>query len=150
MRIAIGAAALAAAAMAAQPGAAAALGEQGVPGAGRIGAFAGASLALPLGSPRRARPSARLQLSPVYAAYDGRGFGRVQPGSGLALGLEGAGKLGLRLAGSTPAEQKRRIGFKGSTGYIVVGGLLVGVLLLAAVANAQPKPGPRPGDFPSK
>jgi hypothetical protein len=150
MRIGIGAAALAVAAIAAQPCAAASFGDEGMAGAGRIGAFAGVALALPVGALGRARPSARLQLSPVYAAYDRSGFARVRPGGGLALGLEGPGKLGLRLAGSSPAELKRRIGFKGSTGYIVVGGLLVGVLLLAAVANAQPKPGPRPGDFPSK
>jgi hypothetical protein len=115
---------------------------------GRVGAFAGASLVLPFGSGRRSVASARLQLAPVAAYYDGRSASLVERrGVGIELGLTSAGKPDLRLAGSAPAELKRRTGFHGSTGYIIVGGVVLVVILLAAIANASPKPGPRPGDF---
>lgn len=116
--------------------------------AGHVGAFAGASLTLPFGGARHSGPSARLELSPAYALTNpasGETFERR--GAGFALGLTRAGKPDLRFAGRSEAELNRSLGFKGSTGYIVVGGVLLLVVLLAAIANAQPKPGPRPGDF---
>jgi len=117
--------------------------------AGRFGAFAGASVVLPLGAASRRAATARLQLSPAFVDADSRTGAVVRRfGAGLDLGLGRTGKLDLRLAGRSPAEARQRLGFKGSTGYIIVGGVVLGVLLLAAVANAQPKPGPRPGDFP--
>ena len=114
---------------------------------GHAGAFAGASFTLPFGG-GHARPTARLELSPAFAVADpvsGETFQRR--GAGFSLGLTRAGKPDLRFAGRGEAEVTRSLGFKGSTGYIVVGGVLLLVVLLAAVANAQPKPGPRPGDF---
>jgi|GEM_PF-1763677 len=146
-------AAAAAASVAAQPCVAAGLGGESGFGPGRVGAYAGASLALPLGPGRHEAPKARLRLSPVSAYYDGRSGRLVESpgGAGVEIGLTGHGKADLRIAGGRPAEIGRtlgqRIGFKGSTGYIVVGGAVLLVLLLAAVANASPKPGPRPGDF---
>jgi hypothetical protein len=143
-----GAALAAAASVAAQPCLAASLGPDGGIARGRIGAFAGASLRLPFGAGPRPVASARLQVSAVALDYDRRSGGRVERfGTGLDLGLSRSGRPDLRLAGSAPAEIKRRIGFKGSTGYIVVGGVVLVILLLAAVAGAQPKPGPQPGDF---
>ena len=136
----------AACALAAQPCLAA--GADGHPLAtGRAGGFAGAAFTLPFGG-GHARPAVRLELSPAFAMADpvsGEMFARR--GNGFTLGLTGAGKADLRFAGRGKADLQRSLGFKGSTGYIVVGGVLVLVLLLAAVANAQPKPGPRPGDF---
>ncbi|MFL6844160.1 MAG: hypothetical protein ACJ8ER_04690 [Allosphingosinicella sp.] len=134
--------------MTAQPGLAAPLGSESGPVRGHVAAFAGASFTLPLGSGRHERASARLQLSPVASFYDG-GSGRLvrQSGAGLELGLTSNGTPDLRLAGYGPAELKRTLGFKGSTGYVIVGGAVLVVLLLAAVASASPKPGPRPGDF---
>jgi hypothetical protein len=143
-----GAALAAAASVGAQPCLAASLGPDNGIARGKVGAFAGASLKLPFGTGRRSAASARLQVSAVTLDYDRRSGGLVERfGTGLDLGLSRSGKPDLRLAGSTPAEVKRRIGFKGSTGYIVVGGVVLVILLLAAVASAQPKPGPSPGDF---
>jgi hypothetical protein len=141
--------AAAAASVAGQPCLAASLGPDGGMARGKVGAFAGASLRLPFGAGRHsAAASARLQVSSVTLAYDRRSGGLAERfGTGVDLGLNRSGRPDLRLAGSAPAEVKRRIGFKGSTGYIVVGGVVLIVLLLAAVASAQPKPGPQPGDF---
>ena len=71
---------------------------------GHVGAFAGASFTLPLGS-GHARPVARLELSPAFAVADpisGETFQRR--GAGLALGLTRAGKPDLRFAGRSEAE----------------------------------------------
>jgi hypothetical protein len=135
--------------VAAQPCLAAGLGGESGFGAGRVGAYAGASLAFPLGPGRHGAPTARLRLSPVSAYRDSRSGRLVErpAGAGVEIALTGAGKADLRIAGERPARIGERIGFKGSTGYIVVGGAVLLVLLLAAVANASPKPGPRPGDF---
>jgi len=115
---------------------------------GHVGAFAGASFTLPFGGAGHSGPAARLELSPAFAVTNpasGETFERR--GAGFALGLTRAGKPDLRFGGRSQTELKRSLGFKGSTGYIVVGGVLLLVVLLAAVASAQPKPGPRPGDF---
>jgi hypothetical protein len=138
----------AAASVAVQPCLAAPLGGAGRFAGAHVGAFAGGSFVLPLGGGRQARPSARLRISPVTAFVDTRSGAIVErQGQGLELGLTGAGHADLRLAGGRPAALKRQLGFKGSTGYIVVGGVVVLVLLLAAFAAASPKPGPRKGDF---
>jgi len=143
------AASAAAACVTAQPCLAAGLGGESGFGPGRAGAYAGASLSLPLGPGRHLAPRARLRLSPISAYHDARSGRLVESpsGAGLEIGLTGEGKADLRIAGARPVEIGRRIGFKGSTGYVVVGGAVLLVLLLAAVASASPKPGPRPGDF---
>jgi hypothetical protein len=133
---------------AAQPCLAAPLPGEGSVIRGRLGAFAGASLVLPLGTGRPAAATTRLRISPVAYGYDTQSGRLLQrTGAGVELGLSGAGKPELRLGGAAPAALKQRLGFKGSTGYIIVGGVLVAVALLAAVAAAMPKPGPRDGDF---
>jgi hypothetical protein len=133
-----------------QPCLAAELPREGGAVAGRMGAFAGAGIAVPLGTARRAAPRARLQLGPAFALVDARtgalAGSRRAPGIELAVGPRGAPELSI--AGRSGAELKHRMGFKGSTGYIIVGGAVLAVALLAAVAAAQPKPGPQPGDFP--
>jgi hypothetical protein len=138
----------AAVSVAAQPCAAARLVDESSFAPGRVGAFAGAAVTLPFASKGRLAPDARLQFSPTYTAYDMRAVKRVERrGSGVELGLRGEGKIDLRLSGQRPADIKRRLGFKGSTGYIVVGGLLLVALVLVAAANVPPEPGPSKGDF---
>src|SRR4051812_21170911 len=103
---------------------------------GHVGAFAGASFTLPFGGARHAGPAARLELSPAFAVADPvSGATAQRRGAGFALGLTRAGKPDLRFAGRSEAEIKRSLGFKGSTGYFVVGGVLLLVIVLAAVAN---------------
>jgi hypothetical protein len=114
-----------------------------------IGAFAGMKIAVPFGGGRARAPRARLQVAPSYATLDagsGAPLG-VRTGAGVELGLGRHGALDLSIAGRDAPELKRQLGFKGSTLYIVVGGVVLLVALLAAVASASPKPGPRPGDF---
>jgi hypothetical protein len=135
--------------MAGQPCLAAGIPGDGGPVRGRMGAFAGMGVAVPLGPGRRSVPRARLQLGPAYGVYDSRSGGLLgsRRPAGLELGLTRRGAAAFSIAGQGRPELERRLGFKGSTGYIVAGGVLILVVLLAAVANAQPKPGPRPGDF---
>jgi hypothetical protein len=42
---------------------------------------------------------------------------------------------------------EQRLGVNGSTTWIIVGGVLLAVVVLAAVASATPTPGPPPGAF---
>jgi hypothetical protein len=135
---------------AAQPCLAADLPRDGGALAGRMGAFAGARVSLPLGTARRAAPRARLLLGPAYTLVDARtgAFAGSRPAPGIELGLGRGGAASLSIAGQSGAALGRRMGFKGSTGYVIVGGVVIAVVLLAAVAAAQPKPGPQPGDFP--
>ena len=133
-----------------QPCLAAELPREGGAVAGRMGAFAGAGVAVPLGTARRAAPRARLQVGPAFALVDVRtgALTGSRRAAGIELGLDPRGAPALSIAGRSGPELTRRIGFKGSTGYIIVGGVVLAVALLAAVAAAQPKPGPQPGDFP--
>jgi hypothetical protein len=138
---------LAACAAAADPCLAAGL-EAG-PQRSAIGAFAGVKVALPFGGRGSRAPRARLQVAPTYATVDagsGAPLG-IRTGAGIELGLGRRGALDLSIAGRDAPQLKRQLGFKGSTPYIVVGGIVLLVALLAAVASASPKPGPRPGDF---
>ncbi|HEX8379929.1 MAG TPA: hypothetical protein VF619_05205 [Allosphingosinicella sp.] len=108
----------------------------------RSAPFAGAGLSLPIGGPAKARPSARLQFTAARPA--GGAFGRSGAAPGLELGLAGAGKPMLYIGGRSTADLGRRMNLSGSrsTVLIVVGGLVVLVLIAAAVADAQPTPGP--------
>jgi hypothetical protein len=116
---------------------------------GPAGAFAGVRIAMPFGGARRAAPVARLQVAPSFAAVDARSGVLVgtRTGAGVELGLGRNGAPAFEVAGRSAPELKRQLGFKGSTPYVVIGGVVLLVVLLAAVASAQPKPGPRPGDF---
>jgi hypothetical protein len=140
---------LAAGAVAVQPCLAAGIAGEASPVRVATGAFAGVKLAMPLGRGRSRPPHLRLEVAPSYALVDARSGAALgtRTEAGLELGLRRDGALDLSIAGRSAADLKPRLGFKGSTGYIVVGGALLLVALLAAVASAQPKPGPRPGDF---
>lgn len=143
------AAALAALLLAAQPCAAADDFRDSSATPRRTAAFAGAGLTIPLGASGKARPEARLQLSPARLA--GSGYGQSRGARGLELGLGPAGKPALYLGGRPTAEIGRRLqlgGGKGTTTLLIVGAVVVGVVLVAAaVAGAQPTPGPPDGAF---
>jgi hypothetical protein len=113
----------------------------------RTSAFLGAAVSLPLGPVAKARASARLQFNPLRAAGDPLAQGRRSPG--LELGLGKSGKPALHIAGQPAPELGRRMNLGGTKGtvLIVVGGVVLLVLLAAAVAHAQPTPGPHKGTF---
>ncbi len=115
----------------------------------RSGAFAGLRVSVPLGAGNPARPSARLQLTSFHDYTDPRGATlRSIRSPGLELGLDGSGRMAYYIGGEDVAETRRRIEARGSTTtWIIVGGLVLLVVVLAAVASAQPTPGPRDGDF---
>ena len=141
------AAALAVLLLAAQPCAAAGDLRDNAPGLRRTAPFVGVGLSLPLSRTARAGPSARLQFTPARPA--GGTFARPAAAPGLELGLADTGKPALYLGGRPTADLGRRLNMGGKTGtvLIVVGGLVLLVLLAAAVADAQPKPGPDEGTF---
>lgn len=115
----------------------------------RTAAFAGLQLRLPLGQKERAKPVARLQLSSAYYAHTRSGaFVQTHRPSGVELGAGKAGKPALYIGGQGTAEIEKKLNVGGSSStLLIVGGVLLVVLVLAAVASAQPTPGPREGDF---
>jgi hypothetical protein len=144
------AAAAAALAIAAQPCLAADLPSDGSGTRGRLGAFAGIGVSVPLGGGRKPVPRARLQLGAAYNVYDARSGALLRSGraAGLELGAAKSGAPNFSIAGQEDAELKRKLGLHGTTGYVVIGGVvLLVVLVLRAVAQASPKPGPQPGAF---
>lgn len=116
----------------------------------RSGAFAGVRLNLPLGRGNPERPSARLQLTSFHDSVDARGATlRSFRSPGLELGLNREGRVAYYLGGQDVEETRRRLEASGSTTtWLIVGGVVVlAVVVLAAVASAQPTPGPGDGDF---
>ncbi|HEY0026513.1 MAG TPA: hypothetical protein VGC35_01455 [Allosphingosinicella sp.] len=110
----------------------------------RGAAFAGASFSLPLGRNAAAnRPAARLQFSPNYLAGHG-----ARAGSGIELGLGARGKPSLQIGGRDSRAMEKKLALNGSGKYLVIGGVVIlVVVVLAAVAGAQPTPGPQKGAF---
>jgi hypothetical protein len=110
----------------------------------RGAAFAGAAFSVPLGGRAGAkRASANFQFSPNYRAGQG-----TRAGSGIELGMTLAGKPSLQIGGHKTADMEKKLALKGSGKYLVIGGVVVlVVLILAAVAGAQPTPGPQKGAF---
>lgn len=141
------AAALAALLLAAQPCVAA--DDLGGTGAAqpRTAPFVGIGLSLPLSGGANASPSARLQFTPARMA--GGNFARAGAAPGLELGLAKTGKPAFYIGGRPTADLGRRLNMGGKTGtaLIVVGGIVVLVLIAAAVAGAQPTAGPPEGAF---
>lgn len=141
------AAALAVLLLAAQPCAAA----EDLRGTGaaqpRTAPFVGLGLGLPLSGGKKAGPSARLQFTPARIA--GGNFARAGAAPGLELGLARTGKPAFYIGGRPTADIGRRLNMGGKTGtaLIVVGGLVVLVLIAAAVAGGQPTAGPPEGAF---
>lgn len=115
----------------------------------RSGAFAGLSLNFPLGGAAGQKASARLQLSPVHQLTSAQGVtAGARGGEGLALGFDSGGELSYRVGGREVSKVGERLNAKGSTKWIVIGGVIVlGVIILAAFAGAQPTPGPHDDAF---
>lgn len=108
----------------------------------RRGGFAGVNLKLPFGV--REKASARLQLAPVYQDRDAMGGTlRSSIGPGLELGLRREGQLAYFVAGRDIAAERERLNMSGSTTtWIIIGGVVVlAIIVLNAVSDAQPKPG---------
>jgi hypothetical protein len=99
----------------------------------RSGVFAGASVKMPLGSRKAARPSARLQLGMRHVQQDsaGRLPVRAQQIGLLELGGAVGGKPALFVGGRNVAEVEKRHGLIGTTGTLL---LLAGVALGAYAA----------------
>lgn len=113
----------------------------------RTAPFVGIGLSLSLSGSARARPSARLQFTAARPA--GGNFARAGAAPGIELGLAKTGKPAFYIGGRPTADLGRRLNLGGSKGtiLIVVGGIVVLVLIAAAVADAQPTPGPPEGAF---
>jgi hypothetical protein len=116
---------------------------------GRMGAFAGLRLSTPLGGGERPALRARLQVAPSYAMLNAQSGALVgtRPAAGLELGLARSGAPALSIGGRPAPQLRRQLGLHGSTTYIVIGGVVLLVGLLAVVASAAPTPGPHEGAF---
>lgn len=117
----------------------------------RSGAFAGMTVRMPLDR-QRAKPTARLQLTTVHQSYDRSSglSGRTIMPAGLELGLGRSAKPTLFVGGRSTADIEEKLHVKGSSGttILIVGGvLLLAVVVLASVADAQPTAGPGEGAF---
>ena len=115
----------------------------------RSGAFAGFRLRVPLDAGRPHRPQARLQLTTISSLGEAGGATTTLYAPGVELGAGRRGGVALSVAGRDVREMEERLGVGGSTGtaLLIVGGVVLVVLVLAAVAEATPRPGPREGAF---
>lgn len=116
----------------------------GAAGEKRSGAFAGVTVRMGIGTRLAERPTARLQLTTFHDYRDTRGAstGSYRP-RGLELGFDG-GRPTYLVGGRDMRQVRERLNASGSTKtWLLVGGALVlTVVVLAAVAGAQPTPGP--------
>ena len=113
-------------------------------------AFVGLRARLPLGGGRPEHPSLRLQLTSFHDYTDAAGTRvRSHRAPGLELGLNVTGKPIYFVGGTELRTPQERLHASGSTKtWLIAGGVVVGlVLVLAAVASAQPTPGPPDGAF---
>ncbi|HEX8216625.1 MAG TPA: hypothetical protein VF577_04085 [Allosphingosinicella sp.] len=115
----------------------------------RTGAFAGLSFRMPLDGQSSRRPTARLQLTGIRQVREASGATRTFRAEGVQIGAGRDGRLALTIAGQNPLEARERLGVGGSTGttLLIVGGVVLVVYVLAAVAAATPRPGPHDGTF---
>jgi hypothetical protein len=115
----------------------------------RSGAFAGVSMRLPMGTRERQVPTARLQLTTIhdYRNASGATVRSYRP-NGVELGFEN-GRATYLVGGQEVRQIREKLHAKASaTTWLLVGGAVVlTLLLLSAVASAQPTPGPQPGAF---
>lgn len=115
----------------------------------RSGVFVGLNATIPMGTGNPERPSARMQLTTTHEYRNGAGaVVRGYRPAGLELGLTRAGGTSLHIAGQDLSRTRERLALNGSTTtYLIIGGVVLAVLVLASVASALPTPGPREGAF---
>ena len=100
----------------------------------RSGAFAGLGIRMALERGRIAAPTARLKLGMSHSLVDASSGApvRVAPASSLELGFTGKAKPRLFVGGQSLADMKQRLGFRGSTGTILL--IVAGVAAAGAAA----------------
>ena len=115
----------------------------------RSGGFAGISFRMPLDEGRSRRPTARFQLTTTISSRDSAGSFSTRFAPGVELGADRRGRAALSIGGQDVRRTEERLGIGGSTGtaLIIVGAVVAVVFVLAAVASATPRPGPRDGAF---
>lgn len=113
----------------------------------RSGAFAGLALRVPLDEGRSQRPQARLQFTGVSNVREAGGATTTRYAPGVELGAGRRGVL-VSVAGRDVREMEERLGVGGSTGtaLLIVGGVVLIVFVLAALADG-PTAGPPEGAF---
>lgn len=111
----------------------------------RSAGFAGASLRLPLGAARPAKPTARLQLGLRHDVSDNRGgsLGRESRSALFELGVTRFAKPAFYVGGRDVDAARRRLGIGNGTGWVVpaliIGAVVVGVVLLTdPTSDAEP------------
>lgn len=109
----------------------------------RPSAFAGLNIKLPLGGPKRAEPSLRLQLTTEYGSPHYRDASWNGRPAGIEIGLIRTGKPVLFLNEQQASGAGSKLGFGGSGGQtaLIVGGVLLAVVVVAVAAG-----GAGPGD----
>jgi len=115
----------------------------------RSGVFVGLNVRIPMGQGNPESPSARMQLTTTHEDRNGAGavVGADRP-AGLELGLTRTGSTSLHIAGQDLRRTRERLALNGSTTtYLIIGGVVLAVIVLASVASALPTPGPREGAF---
>lgn len=105
-------------------------------------AFAGVNLRVPLGDPKRAKPSARLQFTAASTVRDWRtGSTRTVRAHGFEIGTGRGRKPALYMGGHSTDELKTRLGVGASTTTtIVVAGVVVLALVVLAASKVPPQP----------
>jgi hypothetical protein len=128
-------------ALAAQPCAAAGAFQDFGANERRSAAFAGLKLNVPMGQAKRAKPTARLQLTSTHQFRDSRtGEMRTLSPAGLELGASAQGMPVLFVGGQDAAAVNKELGIGGTaTTLLIVGGV---VLVLLVVAASSVPPGP--------
>jgi hypothetical protein len=105
----------------------------------RIGAFAGGSLRIPIGTRTPARPEARLQMGFARDVRDARGAGSASRSALFELGETSDGKAGLYLGGTEYRDLKPRLGMSTGTAALIGGSLLVGLVAVAFLTAKAPE-----------
>jgi hypothetical protein len=105
----------------------------------RTGAFAGGSIRLPLGGGPVRRLEARLQIGLARDVRDFRGAGSTQRTALFEIGPARDGSAGVYIGGTETGELKDRLGMSTGTAALIGGGLLVGLLAIAAASAEAPE-----------
>jgi hypothetical protein len=109
---------------------------------GAPGGFAGVRLHWSVGEGVRAKPTARLQMTTTQRLHNPvTGEISTTRASGFELGLARAGKPALYFGGHDQAEVNRKLGLSGGTTALIIGGVVIGLVVIALAAG-----GAGPGD----